>query len=156
LVALAIFAAASVAHASPLEFVSPRDPLMSELRVLELYDLRPDSGRFRLPHFNTLPIQKLELMGDGPPVDSGSALRTLVARRIERELQRDAIAGFASGRAERSTPRAWEREYADDERAELSVGAEGAWDATRTGGANSSQFRDGTGIHARAAVQVDR
>src|SRR5262252_5122382 len=79
---------ARMAIASPLEFIAVRDPFMAELRVLECYDLPADSGRYRLPHFNTWPLQRLELMGDGPPPLAGNLVRSLVAERIERELQR--------------------------------------------------------------------
>ena len=77
LVALLLAAPAS---AGPLEFVSPRDPLMAELRVLECYDIPlADSGRFRLPHFSTLPLQRLELMGSGPPFMQVSCTATFSA-----------------------------------------------------------------------------
>src|SRR5262249_57253411 len=99
--------------------------------VPELYDLPPDSGRFRLPHFNTFPLQRLEVMGRGAPITEGSSVRTLVARRLERELQRDAVAGFADARAARSTPRLWQKQWSDDERAELSAGIEGDRKSTR-------------------------
>src|SRR5258705_6556315 len=77
---------AAPAAAGRLEFVSPRDPLVAELRVLECSDLPADSGRFRLPHFSSLPLQRLELMGDGPAIARGGLVRTLVAERLEREL----------------------------------------------------------------------
>ncbi|HEY6194476.1 MAG TPA: capsule assembly Wzi family protein, partial [Candidatus Eisenbacteria bacterium] len=147
---------AAPATAGPLEFVSPRDPLVAELRVLECYDLPADSGRFRLPHFSSLPLQRMELMGDGAPIGRGSPVRTLVADRIERELQRDAVRAFSDARVRRSTPRAWQREWPGDERAELSVALEGGADATAEAGVHRSQWRDGTGVHARAGVQVDR
>src|SRR5262249_20514102 len=127
-----------------------------ELRVLECYDLPADSGRFRLPHFSTLPIQRLELMGDGPPIGSGAAVRRLVAERLGRELARDAVPAFADARARASTPRAWARAWPGDERAELSLGLEGGWDGVSQGGAKSSRWRDGTGVHVRASAQVDR
>jgi len=152
---LAVLAAGSAA-ASPLEFVSPRDPLAAELRVLELYDLPADSGRFRLPHFQSWPLQRLELMGRGAPIGSGPSVRTLVADRLERELQRDAIAAFADARARRSTPRALQREWPGDERLEFSAGLEGGADGTWSGGARDSRWRDGSGLHLRGAVQVDR
>src|SRR5438552_14347280 len=82
----AVVLLAAPTAAGPLEFVSPRDPLVAELRVLECYELPPDSGRFRLPHLSTLPLQRLELMGDGPPAGRGSPVRLLVAERLEREL----------------------------------------------------------------------
>lgn len=154
--ALAALALALPAHASPLEFVSPRDPLAAELRVLECYDLPADSGRFRLPHFHTWPLQRRELMGIGAPIGAGNAVRTLVAERIERELQRDAIAAFADARVRRSTPRLWQREWPLDERAELSVGLEGGFDASDIEGVKDSRWRDGSGAHFRAAVQSER
>src|SRR5262245_36217783 len=90
--------AAAPAAASPLEFIPVRDPLVAELRVLECYDLPADSGRYRLPHLGTLPLVRLEVMGQGDPVLLGGRVRTLVAERIERELERDAAAAFASAR----------------------------------------------------------
>src|ERR1044072_6665614 len=107
--------AAPPAPAGPLEFVSPRDPLVAELRVLECYDLPADSGRVRRPLFSRLPLQRMELMGDGAPIGRGSPVRTLVADRIERELQRDAVRAFSDARVRRSTPRAWQREWPGDE-----------------------------------------
>lgn len=156
LLALLAVLAPARALASPLEFVSPRDPLAAELRVLECYDLPADSGRFRLPHLGTWPLQRLELMGTGAPIGLGNAVRTLVAERIERELQRDAIAAFTDARVRRSTPRTWQRAWPGDERAELSLGLEGGLDASDAGGAKDSRWRDGSGAHFRAAVQSDR
>src|SRR5438046_8544125 len=105
---LGLLAAAPVA-ASPLEFISPRDPIVAELRVLECYDLPADSGRFRLPHLGSLPLVRLELMGAGGPWLEGNRSRTLVSERIERELERDAVGAFGEVRARRSTPRMWQR-----------------------------------------------
>ena len=147
---------ATPAAAGPLEFVSPRDPLVAELRVLECYDLAADSGRFRLPHFSSLPLQRLELMGDGAPIGGGGLVRTLVAQRLERELQRDAVRAFADARARQSTPRTWQRAWPGDERAELSLALEGGWDGTDEFGMRRARWRDGTGVHVRAGVQVDR
>ena len=147
---------ARMAIASPLEFIAVRDPFMAELRVLECYDLPADSGRYRLPHFNTWPLQRLELMGDGPPPLQGTLVRTIVAERIERELQRDAMGAFARYQARFSTPRLWQRAYPTDDRAELSVGLEGAYDASRIAGETEKEWRDGSGIHVRAGAQVDR
>lgn len=149
--------AVTLASASPLEFVSPRDPLVAELRVLELYDLPADSGRYRLPHFGTLPLRRQDLLGDGTPVGRGDPVRTLVASRLERELQRDAIRAFADARAGRSTPRLWSTAWAPDGRAELSVGIEGAYDAAEAeAGLGRSRWRDGSGLHLRGGMQVDR
>ena len=155
MILLGVFATTPVA-ASPLEFISPRDPLGAELRVLECYDLPADSGRFRLPHLATWPLQRIELMGGGAPIGGGNAVRTLGAHRIERELQRDAVAAFADARTRRSTPRLWQRAWPGDERAELSVGFEGGFDAEELGGTRTSHWRDGSGAHFRAAVQTDR
>ena len=155
LLALALLAPRAL-HASPLEHVSPRDPLAAELRVLELYDLPPDSGRFRLPHFNSWPLARIEIMGTGAPIGVGSPVRTLAAIRIERELQRDATSAFADPRARRSTPRTWARRWADDQRVEFSVAAEGVveQDAARVG--DKTRFQDGSGLHLRTGVQSDR
>lgn len=154
--AIALLVAASAVSASPLQLISPRDPLAAELRVLELYDLPSDSGRFRLPHFNTWPLARIEVMGSGDPVTRGDAVRTRVARRLERDLQRDATAAFASERAGRSTPRAWSRQWADDQRLELSVGAEGVLDHDEAFGSDRTRWQDGSGLHFRAGAQSDR
>jgi hypothetical protein len=146
---------AARAAAGPLEFISPRDPIVAEMRVLECYDLPADSGRFRLPHFSSLPLQRLELMGNGPPF-GGSPVRTLLTERLERELQRDAVRSFADSRARRSTPRTFQRELPGEQRVELSLGLQGAGDATDEAGVRQSQWRDGTGVEMRAGVQLDR
>jgi len=147
---------ARMAIASPLEFIAVRDPFMAELRVLECYDLPADSGRYRLPHFNTWPLQRLELQGDGPPPLQGTLVRTLVAERIERELQRDATGAFATYTVPLSTPRAFQRAYPEGDRAELSLGLEGAYDMSRQSGDSDTHWRDGSGLHVRAGAQVDR
>src|SRR5262249_768598 len=41
-------------------------------------------------------------------------------------------------------------------RAELSLGFEGAYDASREDGDTQTQWRDGSGLHLRAGAQVDR
>ena len=151
-----VLGSARMAAASPLEFVAVRDPFMAELRVLECYDLPADSGRYRLPHFNTWPLQRLELMGDGPPPLEGNLVRTRVAERIERELQRDAAGAFATYRVRLSTPRIFQHAYPDDDRLELSVGTEGAYDMSRQSGDTDTRWRDGSGIHLRAGAQIDR
>ena len=156
LAALLLIVASVRASASPLEYLSPRDPLAAELRVLELYDLPADSGRFRLPHFNTWPLARVELMGRGAPIGAGERPRTIVADRVERDLQRDAVRAFAEARALRSTPRAFERQWADDERVEVSVGFEGAATYDEAGTPHTRDWRDGTGLHVRTGVQVDR
>ncbi len=144
------------AEASPLEFVSPRDPLVSELRVLELYDLPADSGRFRLPHLSTFPLRRIELMGAGAPIGRGELVRTLVADRMERELERDAIVAFADARVPHSTPRLWDQQWDAGQRIELSVGLEGGWEGSDENGNRESKWRDGTGLHVRGSAQVDR
>jgi hypothetical protein len=153
-VAGALLLLASRIVASPLEFISPRDPIVAELRVLELYDPPAEGGRFRLPHLGTLPIRRLELMGDVPPSLTGNLVRDLVAQRLEREFQRDATVAFAVGAAGRgSTPRLWQRTGRDGERVELSMGLEGAYDASRSGGRTLTRWRDGSGLHLRGAAQ---
>jgi hypothetical protein len=151
--ALAFALSPALAAASPLEFVSPRDPLAAELRVLELYSQSADSGRFRLPHFSTWPLRRLELMGDARPAFTGNRVRDLAFERLERELERDATAAFAHERARRSTPRLFQRAGEGDERVELSAGVEGVFDAERSGGDDRSSWRDGSGLHLRGAAQ---
>jgi hypothetical protein len=63
---------------------------------------------------------------------------------------------FAMYQARLSTPRLWQRAWPGDDRAELSVGLEGAYDMAREDGDTETQWRDGSGIHFRAAAQVDR
>lgn len=144
------------ALASPLEYVSPRDPLAAELRVLELYDLPADSGRFRLPHLHSWPLARIEIMGTGSSIGSGTRPRTIVADRLERELARDAVAAFADARVRRSTPRAFAHQWSDDERVEVSVGFEGAATYDEAGVPRARDWRDGSGLHVRTGVQVDR
>ena len=148
--------AARPAAASPFEFVSPRDPIVAELRVLELYDLPPDSGRFRLPHFHTWPLRRLELMGDGAPIGAGELVRRVVAERLERELQRDATTAFVHERASRSTPRLFQRQWPNGQRVEFSAGLEGTAASERSEGDTRSRWQDGSGLHLRGSVQVDR
>src|SRR5262249_22657571 len=101
-------------------------------------------------------LQRLELQGDGPAPLEGSLVRTIVAERLERELQRDAMGAFARYETRLSTPRLWQRAWPGDDRAELSVGLEGAYDVNRLDGDETSKWRDGSGIHLRAGAQVDR
>ena len=148
--------ATEAVQASPVEFISPRDAIRAELRVLELYELPPDSGRFRLPHFHTWPIRRLEVMGEGAPIGAGELVRRVVADRLERELQRDATATFVHERTLRSTPRLFQRAWPNGERLEFSAGLEGAAATERVGGATDSRWQDGSGLHMRGSVQVDR
>ena len=91
------------------------------------------------------------------PVGRGDLVRTLVASRLERELQRDAIRAFADARAGRSTPRLWTSTWPPNGRAEMSVGIEGAYDAAEaSAGLGRSRWRDGSGLHVRGGMQVDR
>src|SRR5881394_271388 len=76
-------------HAAPDAFIPVRDPILEELRVLDL--LEPDSiaTRIRLPHLHTLPVQWIELQGGSPPVYGvdGAGIVSLV--HVERALARN-------------------------------------------------------------------
>jgi len=144
------------APASPLQFVVPGDPVEAELRVLDLYAPGPERGGLKLPHLDAAPWQVIELLPDSAAAAATGRVagpRGIAGRRIARALERDAS---VLGSAGRSTPRAFEGAWPDGTRAELSLGLEGERDVVRQDGANSSRFVDGSGVHARAALQADR
>ncbi len=151
LVTLAVCANVVAAHR--FEFLPVGDPLEAELRVLDLYAPTAAGGRVALPHLHTRPLQRFELMGPGAlPALAGP--RGIALARLERALQRDATTAFADDAAPRSTPRLLRRE-ADGQAAEVSLGLEGRVDGWR-GDADGGAWADGSGLHGRGALVVDR
>src|SRR5512142_1972541 len=61
LLAAMLLAAATRAAAAPSQFVPVDDPIVAELRVLDLYAPGPARGLVRLPHLSTGPWQIREL-----------------------------------------------------------------------------------------------
>lgn len=152
---LAAALAASPAHASPRQYLPVGDPLEAELRVLDLYAPSPAAGRIRLPHLNGRPLRLLELMDSGMPAPASGA-RAITLARIERALERDATAGFASGAVPRSTPRLLRREHPNGQRLEFSAGIEGESAWTDAAGEERPRLADGSGLQLRGLLQVDR
>lgn len=149
---LALLALAPGAFASPLQFLPVGDPLEDELRILDLYAPTARGGRILLPHLHARPLQLAELQGDGSAPASAERGRGIALARLERALQRDVLATFASEATARSTPRLFVREAPNGDRLELSGGLEG-------GGAienGDSRWTSGSGLHVRAGAQVDR
>lgn len=150
-----VFVAPSL-HASPFELLPVGDRLEAELRVLDLYAPGAAGGRVALPHLHTRPLARLELFGEGAPAPRSGA-RAIALARLERALARDASAAWRDAGAFRSTPRLAERGDDATGRAELSFGIEGGWDATGGDGPSTDgRFDDGTGVHMRASLGVDR
>ncbi|HUK64747.1 MAG TPA: hypothetical protein VLV15_15505, partial [Dongiaceae bacterium] len=98
-VLLNLFAAcvsAPRAHASPAQLVPVDDPIVDELRVLDLYAPASAPGLLALPHLHSGPwgIDELlrstrERVPDLVPAP-GAAAREIAARRVLRVLGRDA------------------------------------------------------------------
>jgi hypothetical protein len=147
----ALAAAAGIATASPLEYLPVGDPLVEELRLLEVAGPLGADGRFALPHLGTQPLQRFELQGRGPAGEV-PALAAISYARLERALARDAAAHFAPEPAHASTPRLFTSVAPGGERLELSAGAEGAWRAA----GEDDDFLTGSGLHARVGAQFDR
>ncbi len=156
LVALALLAAgAGGALAAPSQFVPVDDPIVAELRVLDLYAPGPERSTLRLPHLSAMPWQASELLaGAGASTDSlPPGPRGYALRRVRRALDRDRGDGRGPGT---STPRLLQGAWPDGTRAELSLGLEGGADVAREGSTTTHEWRDGSGVHARIGVQVDR
>jgi len=149
---LALGAAAGTAAASPLEYLPVGDPLVEELRLLEVTGPRAAGARFRSPHLGTQPLQRFELQGEGPAAEEVPAAAAISYARLERALGRDAAAWFLPDAARASTPRLFERVSPTGERLELSAGAEGAARAEDP----DTDFLTGSGLHARVGLQADR
>lgn len=145
-------ATAGTAAASPLEYLPVGDPLVRELRLLELSGPLDPGARFALPHLGTQPLQRFELQGPGPAAAEVPAMAAISYARLERALGRDAAAWFAPDPARASTPRLFERVTPTGERLELSAGLEGAFRAD----SGETEFLTGSGLHARIGAQFDR
>jgi hypothetical protein len=139
------------ALSAPDDYLPVQDPLESELRILDLRDSAPLQGRIRLPHLGTRPLQMIELQGLGAPPDSLPASIGISVARLERALGRDRGPLFAPHPFYRSTPRVLEY-GAGLQLLELSAGLEGRGDL----GEHGSHFVSGTGLRARAAMELDR
>src|SRR5262249_19254492 len=86
---LALTIGAFRAAATPYDDIPVNDPLIGELRVLDLYDSAPLEGRIRLPHLGTQPLQMIELEGIGAPPPPLDRVREISIARVERFLGRD-------------------------------------------------------------------
>lgn len=146
-IACLLFAAPRAADAAPDAFLSVRDPLQDELRVLDATDPGPGPGRILLPHLGTLPLQWRELQGTAPPSDSLDPARAISLARIERALGRYALPAFAADPRHRSTPFAWQASAAS-QAMDLSLGLEGRGETDRF----ESRFTSGSGAQARLAA----
>jgi hypothetical protein len=150
LVALAV--GRTPARAAPGEYLPVGDPLEDELRVLDLMGSRPLRDRLLLPHLGLRPLQRLEIEGRGPRLDSLDVSRRISVARLERALGRDAAPWFEPDSTWPSTPRLFVGAGSADQRLELSGAAEG----TAVVDTDGTRFPTGTGLHARIGVQVDR
>jgi hypothetical protein len=154
--ALALVAAGvAPAAASPSLYLPVGDPLEAELRVLDLYAPSPAAGRFALPHLDARPLRLAEIMGAGAFAGVRGA-RGIALARLERALQRDATAAFASDAAPRSTPRLLQRAWPGEQRIEISAGLEGENLWSDAASEDRSRLVDGSGLQLRGTLQVDR
>src|SRR5690349_8885946 len=92
--ALAVAAAPRPLGAAPNGYIPVRDPIVEELRILDLLDPDSIATRIRLPHLHTQPVQWIELQGSSPPVFDvlGPGIVSLV--HVERALARNAGPDF--------------------------------------------------------------
>lgn len=144
---------ASVTSASPLRFVPVDDPIVPELRVLDLASGADAREGWRLVHLDAGPWQVLELT-DGASAPPLAGARGIALARIARALAIDRAGADAS--VPGATPRLWQRAWPGDERAEFSLGLEGEGAFARAGDARTSRWADGSGLHARVGLQSDR
>lgn len=154
----ALMLAARSAVAAPDQFLPVTDRLETEWRVLELYADSSVTAHVRLPHRNSGPSQFVEWIGPEPAPArfTRPGARDVALARIDRAIHRDAPADFTGPDAPHSTPRLLQWHDADGARLEASVGLEGERAATRAGGVTDARWLDGSGVHVRAALQVDR
>jgi len=142
------------ARSTPLQFVPVGDPIEAELRILDLYEPSPAGDALRLVHLGSRPLQVVEILG--PPRGAIGGARGIAFARIARGLWRDSGADSSGGGPAGATPRLLQRAWAGDERVEVSAGVEGEWEWTRLGGVDDERWLDGSGVHVRTAIQVDR
>jgi hypothetical protein len=152
LLAAAVLVAPPAALAMPEESLPVGDPIHAELRVLDLYASAAFGDRLRLPHLGTLPLQRIQLQGAGPPPPVLDPVRRIAIARLERVLGRDPLPGRAADPRHAPTPRLLTYAATDRERIELSAGLEGAG-ATL---GRRSRFETGSGFHLRSALGLDR
>jgi hypothetical protein len=157
---LAILAAPALA--APPQFLPVDDPVMAEVRILDLYAPPPGAGRVRLPHLDAGPLQAQELLpmprGDYRAwLEVPTGPRGIAVRRVLRALSRDATLQVSPDPF--AWPRLWSAAWPGEGlRVECSAGAEAARDWTRDGADPSlpARWRDGSGLHLRTGIQVDR
>jgi hypothetical protein len=159
--ALALALAPRPAHAAPVQFLPVGDPLGAELRVLDLYAPSPGVHRIALPHLDATPLQACELLlpprGDYAPwLALPTGARAIAVRRVLRALNRDA--SFRISPEEFPRPRLAEGAWPEGPvRLECSAGLEGERDALGGDADPATRpWRDGSGVHVRTGVQVDR
>jgi hypothetical protein len=138
--------------ATPYDFIQVNDPIVSELRVLDLYRTDRLQGRIKLPHQNTWPLQAIELQGMGPPPGHPPAVIGISLARVERALGRDRAAYFAPHFQYSSTPRILDYGY-DTELFQLSLGVEGSASFRRD---RDPRLASGSGLHGRIALGLDK
>lgn len=141
-----------VTRAAPWEHLPVGSPLEHELRVLDLYGEEAVSDRIRLPHLGMRPLQFGELQGAAEPVSPENPVVRTSYARIERVLGRNALTRYVPSTAYAPTPRLFEYRGDDGQALEFSAGLEGAGTVWR----DSSEFLSGSGVHARAALSLDR
>jgi Capsule assembly protein Wzi len=138
------------ADSASTEYLSVDDPILDELRMLDVLDPGPVRGRILLPRLNTQPLQRVELQGDTLAPSSLSSIHAITLARIERALGRDAATWFPPHPVYRSTPRLYQR--ADDgQRFEASTGLIGEidWDES------DAEAVSGSGWESRIALGLD-
>ncbi len=137
---------ARMALAAPAQFLPVGDPLEAELRVLDLYE--PAPALPRLVHLHARPLQWIELGGDSD-WNTTTGARGLALRRLARAR---ALEWPGASATAGSTPRLLERAWPGELGVTLSTGVEGArrWDG------RDSDWADGSGLHVRTALQVER
>jgi hypothetical protein len=152
-VALAALALAPrAASASPDESLPVRDPIVDELRVLDLYHRSLLGDRFRLPHLGTQPAQHFEFQGPGGPLALTHPVLRISIARLERALGREAVADRMADPVFLPTPRLYSYVSVEDERVEISAGLEGAGETFD----ERSRYRTGSGAHLRSALAFDQ
>ncbi len=142
----------AAAHATPEEALPVRDPILAEVRVLDLYPAATLDGRFRLPHLGTLPLQRFELEGPGGPLAPANPVTRIAAARLERVLGRDPVPGRVPDGAHPPTPRLFAYQSPTGERMEFSAGVEGAGESFD----ERRRFVSGSGVHLVSAIALDR
>lgn len=148
---LRLFADPLPAGASPYEYLPVNDPLEAELRILEVIGPVFPGQPLRLLHQNTRPVQRFELDSLPDPAQvSGPARISLL--RLRRVLARDQAPDPARAPVPGTTPRLYQKHYADDTRFEVSAGFEGGVKLIE----HQTDAISGTGLHGRVALETER